>query len=93
MRQGLINLDIAYYKGMFSGLKDLMQTVGADWKIADLAPSMAALDSMKGSLLGLYEKVAQNATPVSYYAWQDQGCMWKPARIRLNSTSWTLPPP
>ncbi len=34
---------------------------------------MAALDSMKGSLLGLYEKVAQNATPVSYYAWQDQG--------------------
>lgn len=71
--KGLINLDIAYYKGMFSGLKDLMQTVGADWKIADLAPSMAALDSMKGSLLGLYEKVAQNATPVSYYAWQDQG--------------------
>ena len=58
---------------MFSGLKDLMQTVGTDWKIADLAPSMAALDSMKGRLLGLYEKVAQNATPVSYYAWQDQG--------------------
>ncbi len=71
--KGLINLDIAYYKGMFTGLKDLMQTVGTDWKIADLAPSMAALDSMKGSLLGLYEKVAQNATPVSYYAWQDQG--------------------
>ena len=71
--KGLINLDIAYYKGMFSGLKDLMQTVGTDWKIADLAPSMAALDSMKGRLLGLYEKVAQNATPVSYYAWQDQG--------------------
>lgn len=71
--KGLINLDIAYYKGMFAGLKDLMQTVGTDWKIADLAPSMAALDSMKGSLLGLYEKVAQNATPVSYYAWQDQG--------------------
>ena len=37
--KGLINLDIAYYKGMFSGLKDLMQTVGTDWKIADLAPS------------------------------------------------------
>ena len=71
--KGLINLDIAYYKGMFAGLKDLMQTVGTDWKIADLAPSMTALDSMKGSLLGLYEKVAQNATPVSYYAWQDQG--------------------
>lgn len=71
--KGLINLDIAYYKGMFTGLKDLMQTVGTDWKIADLAPSMTALDSMKGSLLGLYEKVAQNATPVSYYAWQDQG--------------------
>lgn len=71
--KGLINLDIAYYKGMFTGLKDLMQTVGTDWKITDLAPSMAALDSMKGSLLGLYEKVAQNATPVSYYAWQDQG--------------------
>ncbi len=71
--KGLINLDIAYYKGMFTGLKDLMQTVGTDWKIADLAPSMAALDSMKGSLLGLYEKVAKNATPVSYYAWQDQG--------------------
>lgn len=71
--KGLINLDIAYYKGMFAGLKDLMQTVGTDWKIADLAPSMAALDSMKGSLLGLYEKVAQNATPISYYAWQDQG--------------------
>lgn len=71
--KGLINLDIAYYKGMFTGLKDLMQTVGTDWKIADLAPSMAALDSMKGSLLGLYEKVAQNATPVSYYAWQNQG--------------------
>ena len=71
--KGLINLDIAYYKGMFSGLKDLMQTVGTDWKIADLAPSMAALDSMKGRLLGLYEKGAQNATPVSYYAWQDQG--------------------
>lgn len=71
--KGLINLDIAYYKGMFTGLKDLMQTVGTDWKITDLAPSMTALDSMKGSLLGLYEKVAQNATPVSYYAWQDQG--------------------
>lgn len=71
--KGLINLDIAYYKGMFTGLKDLMQTVGTDWKITDLAPSMAALDSMKGSLLGLYEKEAQNATPVSYYAWQDQG--------------------
>lgn len=71
--KGLINLDIAYYKGMFSGLKDLMQTVGADWKIADLAPSMTALNSIKGSMLGMYEKLAQNATPVSYYAWQDQG--------------------
>lgn len=71
--KGLINLDIAYYKGMFSGLKDLMQTVGADWKIADLAPSMTALDSIKGSMFGMYEKLAQNATPVSYYAWQDQG--------------------
>lgn len=71
--KGLINSDISYYKGMLAGLKDLMQTVGTDWKIADPAPSMAALDSIKGSMLGMYEKLAQNATAVSYYAWQDQG--------------------
>lgn len=71
--KSLLNLDIAYYKGMFAGLKDVMQTIGADWKIADLVPSMTALDSIKGSMLGMYEKLARNATPVSYYAWQDQG--------------------
>lgn len=91
--KGLINLDIAYYKGMFSGLKDLMQTVGADWKIADLAPSMAALDSMKGSLLGLYEKVAQNATPVSYYAWQDQGVHVEACTYPLEFYLLDAPPP
>lgn len=71
--KSLLNLDLAYYKGMLTGLKDVMQTIGTDWKIADLAPSMAALDSIKGSMLGMYEKLARNATPVSYYAWQDQG--------------------
>lgn len=71
--KGLLNLDIAYYKGVFAGLKDGLQVLGTDWKVADVAPSMTALDSMKNGLLGLYEKVAQNATPVSYYAWQDQG--------------------
>lgn len=71
--KGLISLDMAYYKGMLTGLKDVMQTIGADWKIADLAPSMTALDSIKGSMLGMYEKLARNATAVSYYSWQDQG--------------------
>lgn len=71
--KGLINLDLAYYKGMLTGLKDVMQTIGADWKIADPAPSMTALDSIKGSMLGMYEKLARNATSVSYYSWQDQG--------------------
>lgn len=71
--KSLLNLDLAYYKGMLTGLKDVMQTIGTDWKIADLAPSMAALDSIKGSMLGMYEKLARNATPVSYYAWRDQG--------------------
>lgn len=71
--KGLINLDLAYYKGMLTGLKDVMQTIGADWKIADPAPSMTALDSIKGSMLGIYEKLARNATAVSYYSWQDQG--------------------
>lgn len=71
--KSLLNLDLAYYKGMLTGLKDVMQTIGTDWKIADLAPSMAALDSIKGSMLGMYEKLARNATPVSYYAWQNQG--------------------
>ena len=50
-----------------------MQTIGADWKIADLAPSMTALDSIKASMLGMYEKLARNATAVSYFSWQDQG--------------------
>lgn len=71
--KGLLNLDIAYYKGMFAGLKEGLQYLGTDWKVADMAPSMTALDSIKGSMLGMYEKLAQNATPVSYYAWQDQG--------------------
>lgn len=71
--KGLINLDLAYYKGMLTGLKDVMQTIGADWKIADPAPSMTALDSIKGSMLGIYEKLARNATAISYYSWQDQG--------------------
>ena len=78
---------------MLTGLKDVMQTIGADWKIADLAPSMTALDSIKASMLGMYEKLARNATAVSYFSWQDQGCMWKHAHIRWNSTSWTLLPP
>lgn len=71
--KSLLNLDIAYYKGIFTGLKEGLQYLGTDWKVADVAPSMAALDSIKGSMLGMYEKLAQNATPVSYYAWQDQG--------------------
>lgn len=71
--KGLLNLDIAYYKGMFAGLKEGLQYLGTDWKVADMAPSVTALDSIKGSMLGMYEKLAQNATPVSYYAWQDQG--------------------
>lgn len=54
--KGLINLDIAYYKGMFSGLKDLMQTVGTDWKIADLAPSMAALVPGRAASLGCMKR-------------------------------------
>lgn len=66
-------MDLAYYKGMLTGLKDVMQTIGADWKIADLAPSMTALDSIKASILGMYEKLARNATAVSYFSWQDQG--------------------
>lgn len=71
--KGLLNLDLAYYKGMFAGLKEGLQYLGTDWKVADMAPSLAALDSIKGSMLGMYEKLARNATPVSYYAWQDQG--------------------
>lgn len=71
--KSLLNLDIAYYKGIFTGLKEGLQYLGTDWKVADVAPSMAALDSIKGSMLGMYEKLARNATPVSYYAWQDQG--------------------
>ena len=71
--KGVINMDLAYYKGMLTGLKDVMQTIGADWKIADLAPSMTALDSIKASMLGMYEKLARNATAVSYFSWQDQG--------------------
>lgn len=71
--KGLLKLDLAYYKGIFTGLKDLMQVIGTDWKIADLAPSMTAFDSMKGNLLGMYEKLARNVTAISYYAWQDQG--------------------
>lgn len=71
--KGLINSDISYYKGMLTGLKDVMQTIGTDWKVADPAPSMAALDSIRSNLLGLYERLAQNATAVSYYAWQDGG--------------------
>ena len=71
--KGVINMDLAYYKGMFTGLKDVMQTIGADWKIADPAPSMTALDSIRGSMLGMYEELARKATSVSYYSWQDQG--------------------
>lgn len=71
--KSLLNLDLAYYKGMFAGLKEGLQYLGTDWKVADMAPSMAALDSIKGSMLGMYEKLARNVTPVSYYAWQDQG--------------------
>lgn len=71
--KGVINMDLAYYKGMFTGLKDVMQAIGADWKIADPAPSMTALDSIRGSTLGMYEELARKATSVSYYSWQDQG--------------------
>lgn len=71
--KGVINMDLAYYKGMFTGLKDVMQAIGADWKIADPAPSMTALDSIRGSMLGMYEELARKATSVSYYSWQDQG--------------------
>ena len=60
-------MDLAYYKGMFTGLKDVMQAIGADWKIADPAPSMTALDSIRGSMLGMYEELARKATSVSYY--------------------------
>ena len=71
--KGVINMDLAYYKGMFTGLRDVMQAIGADWKIADPAPSMTALDSIRGSMLGMYEELARKATSVSYYSWQDQG--------------------
>lgn len=71
--KGLINSDMAYYQGMLTGLKGLMQMLGTDWKVADMAPSLSALDSIKGNVLGLYEKLAGNATSISYYAWQDQG--------------------
>lgn len=90
--KGILNLDLAYYKGMLAGLKDVMQTIGADWKIADLAPSMTALDSIKGNMLGMYEKLAGNATAISYYAWQDQGvhveaCMYPLEFYKLDAPS------
>lgn len=71
--RGLLKLDLAYYKGLLTGLKVVMKSMGADWKIADQAPSMAARDSVESSILGMYEKLIRNATSVSYYSWQDQG--------------------
>ncbi len=71
--RGLLKLDLAYCKGWMAGLKDVMKSMGADWKIADQAPSMAARDSVESSILGMYEELARNATAVSYYSWQDQG--------------------
>lgn len=71
--KSLINLDIAYYTGVFSGMKEAMQVLGKDWKVADTAPPLAALDSIRGNVLGLYGRLAQNAATLSYYAWQDQG--------------------
>lgn len=91
--KGVINMDLAYYKGMFTGLKDVMQAIGADWKIADPAPSMTALDSIRGSMLGMYEELARKATSVPTIHGRIRGCMWKHAHIRLNFTSWTPPPP
>lgn len=79
-----INLDIAYYTGAFSGIKEVLQVLGNDWKVADAAPSLAAFDSLKGSLLGFYGKLAENATSISYYAWQDQGVHLEALTYPLN---------
>ena len=65
--KGVINMDLAYYKGMLTGLKDVMQTIGADWKIADLAPSMAALDSIKRKAQTIRSGMTEQANPIRYY--------------------------
>ena len=81
--KSLINMDIAYYTGVFSGMKQAMQVLGKDWKVADTAPPLAALDSIRGNVLGLYGRLAQNATSLSYYAWQNQG-------VHLEATMYPL---
>lgn len=71
--EAMIKLDIASYKGYLAGVKEIMEVLGKEWKVQDTAPAMAALDSIKGNMLGFYEKLVGNAAPVSCYAWQDQG--------------------
>lgn len=71
--QAALKSDIAMYKGYLTGLKQVMEFLGKEWKVADMAPALSSLDSIQGNVLGFYDKMARNATPVSWYSWQNQG--------------------
>lgn len=77
LMQAALKSDIAMYKGYLTGLKQVMEFLGKEWKVADMAPALSSLDSIQGNVLGFYDKMARNATPVSWYSWQNQGFIWK----------------
>lgn len=68
-----VKMDINYYGGMLEGCADILTFLGKEWKVADTAPSLAAMESIKGQVVGFYDKILKTATSASYYAWQDQG--------------------
>ena len=85
-------MDLAYYKGMLTGLKDVMQTIGADWKIADLAPSMTALIPSRPACLACMKSWPGMPRPFPTTRGRIRGYMWKHA-TPLEFASWTLLPP